>query len=600
MALSGTFYGTTGNEYIRPKIVWKATQSVSGNYSTVTATLYYSRTNSGYTTKGTGSFSLTINGNKASASKAVTITYNSNTVAITHKVQVAHNANGSKSITISATGSISGTTLSSTSISDTVTLDTIPRATTPTLSSSSVNMGSSVTISTPRASSSFTHDLAYKFAGSDWKSIATGVGTSYTWTVPNLSSSIPNATSGTMSIRCITKNGSTTIGTKTVNMTIKTPSSTGYVPTISSVSVTENTSGLAAQFGAFIQNKSRLRVVISAAGAAGSTIKSYSTTFQGETYTGSSFTTDVLSKSGTHNMVTTVTDSRGRTVKKTTAVTVLAYSKPKIKEMAADRFNEDVEMDPSGDKVIVTFDYSAPSLRGSSSYAGNTLDIKVSYKRSTSNTWETGQNIEDAVLTQAQTVTIDDTLSADYQYDVMLELTDYFGAKTSAVVVVPSAEVIMDIKANGKGIAFGKTAEHDGIDFGWPVVNHLLWDGNVSSITQGSVMNENQTIPLSEAISAQPTGAVFAWSYYDTENNRTENYNWRFFFIPKAHVLRNNGTGVYMSDAYLGFRKYLYISDTSVKGHGNNDNSTAADSDFKPNGITVDNNKYVLRYVVGV
>jgi len=297
MALSGTFYGTTNNENIRPKIVWKATQSLTGNYSTVTATLYYSRTNTGYTTKGTGSFSLTINGNKVSASKYVTLTYNSNTVAITHKVQVSHNANGSKSITISATGSISGTTMSSTTISSTVTLDTIPRATTPTLSSSSVNMGSSVTINTPRASSSFTHDLAYKFAGSGWINIRTGVGTSYTWTVPNLSGSIPDAASGTLSIRCITKNGSTTIGTKTVSMTVKVPNNDSYNPKINSVTIEEATSGLAAQFEAFIQTKSKLKVTIDAQGSGGSTIKSYSTTFLGSTYKTSSFTTGAVSKS---------------------------------------------------------------------------------------------------------------------------------------------------------------------------------------------------------------------------------------------------------------------------------------------------------------
>lgn len=609
MALKGTFYGTTDNEYIRPKIVWSATQSLTGNYSTVTATLYYSRTNSGYTTKGTGSFSLTINGNKASVSKAVTITKDSNTLAITHKVQVTHSANGSKSITISAAGSISGTSLGSTSISSTVTLDTIPRATTPTLSASSVNMGSTVTINTPRASSSFTHDLAYKFAGSGWIDIRTGVGTSYTWTVPNLSGFIPDAASGTLSIRCITKNGSTTIGTKTISMTVKVPNTADYGPTISSVVVTEATSGLAAQFGAFIQNKSTLKVVVTASGRSGSTIKSYSTTFLGVTYKTASFTTGAVSKSGTLSLVTTVTDSRGRTAKKTTTISVLAYSLPKIKTLTADRYtlgSDQVHtLDPSGNKVIIYFDYNSPSLRGSSAFDGNTLTLKVSYKRTTGTDWTTDSEIKNVVLTQATSITIDDELSADYQYDVRLELTDYFGAKTSAVVVVPSAKVIADIKANGKGLGIGKTAElDDTVDVAWntllrggaskPV--NLLWDASTATTTNGWYMTDasSQTVKLSQKISEQLTGVVFAWSAYDSTTSKGVNRDWHFFFVPKSHNFTQGNNGVWMCDAYLGLRKYVYIYDDQVLGHPNNNQATAT------NGISFDNSKYVLRYIAGV
>ena len=62
MALSGAFTGTTGNQYIFPTIKWSAVQSQDGNYSDVTATLYYSRSNSGYTTSGTWSGGITIDG----------------------------------------------------------------------------------------------------------------------------------------------------------------------------------------------------------------------------------------------------------------------------------------------------------------------------------------------------------------------------------------------------------------------------------------------------------------------------------------------------------------------------------------------------------
>ncbi len=124
---SGSFTGTTNNEYIKPTIVWSSVPNEDTNSSVVTATLKYSRTNTGYTTYGTGTFSLTINGNTKTETKTITITYDSNTVAITHTVTVAHNSDGTKSITISATGGIPSTSFTSTSISKTVTLDTIDR-----------------------------------------------------------------------------------------------------------------------------------------------------------------------------------------------------------------------------------------------------------------------------------------------------------------------------------------------------------------------------------------------------------------------------------------------------------------------------------------
>lgn len=127
MALSGSFTGTSGNQYVQPKITWSATQDVGGNYSDVTATLTYSRINSGYKTYGTWSGGITINGTRTGGSKYIEITQNSNTVVITATVRVYHNADGSKSIVISADGGISGTSFNSTNCSATITLTPIPR-----------------------------------------------------------------------------------------------------------------------------------------------------------------------------------------------------------------------------------------------------------------------------------------------------------------------------------------------------------------------------------------------------------------------------------------------------------------------------------------
>lgn len=125
-----------------------------------------------------------------------------------------------------------------------VTLPLIASASQPTVSASSVTMLSDVTITTNRVSSSLTHDLTYSFGGSTG-TIATGVGASYKWTVPDLVSKIPNKSSGTCTITCTTKSGSTVIGTKTVSLTLNIPAKSSPTTSASTVkmgtSVTINT-----------------------------------------------------------------------------------------------------------------------------------------------------------------------------------------------------------------------------------------------------------------------------------------------------------------------------------------------------------------------
>lgn len=467
MANSGSFSSSILSGNYKLRVDWSATQNTGSNTSKITCTMYLvqasswslniaSRTGNTTTINGT-SYSWTspaISNNGGKTTKLGTVTSGN----------ITHNSDGTKSVALSASfkiqATISGTYYGTITASTTVTLNTIPRATQPTLSASSVNMGSAVTISMPRASSTFTHDLAYKFAGSDWVSITTGAGTSYSWTVPDRASSIPNATSGTMTVRCITKSGSTSIGTKTVLLTAKVP--TSVVPTINSVTTTEATSGLAAQFGAFIQGKSAIKTAITASGAKGSTIKSYSTTFQGKTYTGSSWTSGVVAKSGSMSLVTTVTDSRGRTAKKTTTISVQAYTPPKVTEFVARRVNADGLADSEGTRASFSYAYAVASLGGK-----NTAAMTVTYKRSTETTWSSAI-LTGSSLTGSGLYLASQTFSTDYQYDLRIQVRDWFGATSTYTTVLPSGAVIMDIRADGKGLAFFKTSEREGVEIAKP------------------------------------------------------------------------------------------------------------------------------------
>lgn len=113
---------------------------------------------------------------------------------------------------------------------------------------------------------------------------------------------------------------------------------------------------------------------------------------------------------------------------------------------------------------------------------------------------------------------------------------------------------------------------------------NLLWSG-------GSYVNDTQTCILSELVSEQAHGIVLAWSYY---NGTAQNFNWNYFFVPKHHVSKHNGTGIDMINPYDAFKKYVYVYNDKIMGHENNDNSGTN------NNINWDNTKYVLRYVIGV
>lgn len=118
--------------------------------------------------------------------------------------------------------------------------------------------------------------------------------------------------------------------------------------------------------------------------------------------------------------------------------------------------------------------------------------------------------------------------------------------------------------------------------------NNILWDAN----SVGYFMLAGHKFTLNEPISMQPTGAVFVWSHYS--NGACDNWWWTTFFVPKQHVAWRPGDGMLMSNPYYGLNKYLYIGDTFIQGTDSNKSNNAQ------NGIAVNNQGFVLRYVLGV
>ena len=332
----------------------------------------------------------------------------------------------------------------------------IPRATAPTLSAKSVNMGSGVTINLPKATSSFTHDIFYKYSSdSSYTTLASGVtGTSQSWTPPvSLASKIPSATSGTWNILVRTKSGSTIIGDKSINITLNVPSN--IVPSISSVGIAEAASGIAAQFAAYIQGRSKFKLTVSAAGNQGSTIKSYSVKVDGKTYSGDSnvFTTQTINGSGNLNVVATVTDSRGRTASKTVTVAVSAYSSPSVTTFKAVRCTSAGVENEEGTAVKILYNFAIASMNSK-----NSRSFKI--QQLNGNVWADIHTITGA-YSQNSSVIKTGPFSVDSKYSFRAVASDYFTRATVYADVAPSFSLI-NFGAGGKSLAFGGVSANDG------------------------------------------------------------------------------------------------------------------------------------------
>lgn len=334
----------------------------------------------------------------------------------------------------------------------------------PTVSSTSVNMGSAVTITTNRLSSGATHTLTYAIGGSTG-TIATSVGASYAWTPPlSLASLIPSATSCACTITCTTYYNGNAVGSRTCSLTLNVPAS--VVPTISTLTISEAVSGIATQFACYVQGKSKLSVSIGAAGARGSTISSYRATLNGTAYTSATFTTGLLNFSGSQTLSVTVTDSRGRTGTTTRTITVQPYTVPSISNLKAERCNSaGTAAQTDGTKVRVTTAGSISSVN-----AKNTCSCKLYYKLSTATAWTLATNLTAVDYAFSSTnLLLSATFNVLNSYDIKVSLTDFF-TTVEQIVSVGTKQVMMDFYRDGTGIAFGKVAESTGkAEFGWPL-----------------------------------------------------------------------------------------------------------------------------------
>lgn len=347
-------------------------------------------------------------------------------------------------------------------------------ATQPSLSKSTVEMGTAVTISTPAANSGYRHTLRYAF-GSASGTIASGVASAQSWTPPvSLAAQIPSATSGSGAIYCDTYSGSTLLGTKSVSITLTVPASVRPTAGTLSAAVADDSSGT----GMYVKGMGKARVTLSgAAGAQGSSIRSTVISGGGWSASGNTLLTGVLTAAGTVTFTATVTDSRGRTASTTTSISVIDYARPGISSCTVYRCNSAGARQNDGT-------YAAVEIKAFySAISGNTLSLGVAYKKSS----ESGYGGSTTLTNNGKTIIGGGGLSASTTYDVRVTVSDKYNT-VEQVYSLPTKSVLLSFLKN-LGAAIGKVAELSGwLDIGLNtrIREDLQVDG---SITTAGIMS---------------------------------------------------------------------------------------------------------------
>lgn len=235
-------------------------------------------------------------------------------------------------------------------------------------------------------------------------------------------------------------------------------------PTITSVTPSD-TDGYRATYGVYVGTKSILQASVEASGIYGSTITKVAHQIDELSVN----TTDPtitkligrLNQAGSRTLKTTVTDSRGRTAVRNTAITVVPYISPSL-SFSADRWDTaNNEVDDGSDTVRLLADGTIPSINNVA--VSGTLLIEQRQKGATAwttaGTYDvTGPSVTEQVLVASQSV--------DNRYEYRATLTDMFGTSVLTSSSVGLATPVLEFHGSGKGAGIGIVAPETGLNIG--------------------------------------------------------------------------------------------------------------------------------------
>nr|WP_317430226.1 DUF859 family phage minor structural protein [Streptococcus lutetiensis] len=474
-------------------------QNIAGNYSSVHVTAYL-HTN-GYASMWgvSADATITINGGSAIEHPGINIGTNSAQKIWDHTYNVGHNNDGTKTVGVKLSVGLNTGGYGSAMVAFDYRLPDIPRASS--VSDMTGTLGSAMTININRKVSSFTHTVKYYF-GNLSGTIATGVGTSVSWTPPlNLATQIPSASSGWGNITVDTYSGSTKIGSKSAQLTLNVP--TSMTPTLGSITLTDSNAAvknLLNTANTFAEIVSDIKVAFnSATGVQGSKITGYHAEIvnKNQSTNANNGNLGLMKWNGSAQVKAWVVDSRGRSSNAvTTNITVLEYFLPTLTFTAVRG-----DTNQSSDKIVVSRTAKIAPLRiGNVQKNSFKLSFKTAPFGSITYTADTGAGVNDKVtntLTNSK-ATLSGTFDIGKSYEVYGVLEDAL-TSSGTVKAPPVSPEKMVMGMAETAVSFGKYPENaNAVDSDWvfkyknkDIQHHKLTNNNgqIIQVARNTDMN---------------------------------------------------------------------------------------------------------------
>ena len=465
---TATFSGQYGHNMTLE--VWSAwnRQDIASNSSTVNVQARL--ITNGYASMWgvTADLTITINGGSAIEHPAINIGTGSSQLIFAHDYNVPHNSDGTKTVDIKISVALNSGGYGSSMVAFDLPLPTIARAST--ISDVTGTLGSAMTLNINRKNSSFTHNLKYEF-GSLSGTIATGVGTSVSWTPPlNLATAMPNRTSDWGQIVLETYSGSTKIGQTNCILTLNVPDN--VKPTLGSITQTDSNTAvknLLNTANTFAEIVSDIKVAFnSATGVQGSTITDYHAEIvnKNQSTNANNGNLGLMKWNGSAQVKAWVVDSRGRSSNAvTTNITVLEYFLPTLTFTAVRG-----DTNQSSDKIVVSRTAKiAPLKIGNVQKNSFKLSFKTAPFGTTTYTADTGAGVNDKVtntLTNSK-ATLSGTFDIGKSYEVYGVLEDAL-TSSGTVKAPPVSPEKMVMGMAETAVSFGKYPENaNAVDSDW-------------------------------------------------------------------------------------------------------------------------------------
>lgn len=363
---------------------------------------------------------------------------------------IPHDNDGNAQVRVSVT--ISNTVWSGRSRSYTYTYD-LPQInvtstiTNNTTQSSPIDFGSNVTFTITSPNADVTHTLTYTVGGTT-TTIGTGIGTSVTYAFPtSLVNSFTGTENPTIYVTCTSSNGTTT-GT-TVYLHV--PNT--YVPAVTLT--LQEASTMPSGISVYVKGKSKIKgtVTPNMSNDGGATVTSYKTPINGTTYNTATFTTELLTGTGSQSVTSTIVDSRGRTATNTKTFTIYDYFTPTISNYSVKRCNSSGVVDEEeGTYGLIQFTYNIAALNNQ-----NAKSVQVTCNGVTKTI-----NLSNYSGTYTGTSNLFSGLSLSNSYNVTFKVIDSFNSSGIAYsFTITPAYTTMSMRSGGKGISFGQIATAD-------------------------------------------------------------------------------------------------------------------------------------------